>query len=93
MLFFCPIGGGTFIAGVAIAVKHAKPEVKIIGIEPEGANAMYLLLRKDKLVGIEKANTIADGLAVERPGIRPFGIARKYVDEVVVVTDEEIKKP
>jgi len=43
-------------------------------------------------VGIEKANTIADGLAVERPGARPFEIARKYVDEVVVVSDGEIKK-
>ena len=43
-------------------------------------------------MGIEKANTIADGLAVERPGVRPFEIARKYVDEVVVVTDEKIKK-
>lgn len=42
-------------------------------------------------MGIKKANTIADGLAVERPGARPFEIARKYIDEVVVVTDEEIK--
>lgn len=92
MLFFVPLGGGAFVAGVAIAVKHAKPEVKIIGVEPEGANSMYLSLKKDKLVGIEKANTIADGLAVGRPGARPFEIARKYVDEVVVVSDEEIKK-
>jgi len=91
-VIFCPIGGGAFIAGVAIAVKAIKPEVKIIGVEPEGANSMYLSLKKDKLVGIEKANTIADGLAVERPGVRPFEIARKHVDEVVVVSDEEIKK-
>jgi threonine dehydratase len=90
-VIFCPIGGGAFISGVAIAAKHSKPEVKIIGVEPEGANAMYLSLKKDKLVGIEKANTIADGLAVERPGARPFEITRKYVDEVIVVTDEEIK--
>jgi len=91
-VIFCPIGGGAFIAGVAIAVKHLKPEIKIIGVEPEGANAMYLSLKKDKLVGIEKANTIADGLAVERPGARPFEIARKYVDEVVVVSDKEIQE-
>ncbi len=91
-VIFCPIGGGAFISGVAMAVKYAKPEAKIIGVEPEGANAMYLSLKKDKLVGIEKANTIADGLAVERPGVRPFEIARKYVDEVVVVSDKEIKK-
>ena len=91
-VIFFPIGGGAFISGVAIAVKHEKPEVKIIGVEPEGANAMHLSLKKDKLVGIEKANTIADGHAVERPGVRPFEIVRKYVDEVVVVTDEEIKK-
>jgi threonine dehydratase len=91
-IIFCPIGGGAFIAGVAIAVKAIKPEVKIIGVEPEGANAMYLSFKKNKLVEIEKANTIADGLAVERPGARPFEIACKYVDEVVVVSDEEIKK-
>jgi len=91
-VIFCPIGGGLFIAGVAIAVKAIKPEVKIIGVEPEGANSMYLSLKKNKLVEIEKANTIADGLAVERPGARPFEIARKYVDEVVVVSDEDIKK-
>ena len=91
-IIFCPIGGGAFIAGVAIAVKAIKPEVKIIGVEPEGANAMYLSFKKNKLVEIEKANTIADGLAVEKPGARPFDIACKYVDEVVVVSDEEIKK-
>ena len=91
-VIFCPIGGGAFIAGVAIAVKAIKPEVKIIGVEPEGANSMNLSLKKNKLVEIEKANTIADGLATEFPGARPFEIARKYVDEVVLVSDEDIKK-
>lgn len=66
--------------------------VKIIGVEPEGANAMHLLLKKNKLVEIEKRNTIADGLIVEEPGERAFEIVRKYVDKVVVVSDEEIKK-
>ena len=91
-VIFCPIGGGAFIAGVAIAVKAIKPEVKIIGVEPEGANSMNLSLKKNKLVEIEKANTIADGLAVEKPGARPFEIVCKYVDEIVLVSDEEIKK-
>ena len=66
--------------------------VKITGVESEGANAMYLSLKKNKLVEIEKCNNIADGLAVEEPGKRAFEIVRKYVDEVVVVSDEEIKK-
>ena len=91
-VIFCPIGGGALISGVAIAAKAIKPEVKIIGVEPEGANAMYLSLKQNKLVEIEKANTIADGLASEYPGKRPFEIARKYVDEVVLVSDEDIKK-
>ena len=77
---------------MAVAVKSIKPEVKIIGVEPEGANSMYLSLKKNKLAEIEKANIIADGLAVKKPGVRPFEIACKYVDEVVVVSDEEIKK-
>lgn len=51
-----------------------------------------LFIKKEKLMGIEKANTIANGLAVEKSGVRPFEIVRKYVDEVVVVSDEEIKK-
>ena len=91
-VIFCPIGTGACIAGLAIAVKAIKPEVKIIGVEPEGANAMYLSLEKNKLVEIEKCNTVADGLAVEEPGKKAFEIVRKYVDEVVVVSDEEIKK-
>jgi len=66
--------------------------VKIIGVEPEGANAIHLSLKKNKLVEIEKCNTIADGLIVEEPGERAFEIVRKYVDEIVVVSDEEIKK-
>jgi len=86
-VIFWPIGTGAFIA-----VKIIKPEVKIIGVEPEGANAMYLSLEKNKLVEIEKCNTIVDGLAVEEPGERAFEIVRKYVDKVVVVSDEEIKK-
>jgi len=91
-VIFCPIGTGLFIAGLAIAAKAIKPEVKIIGVEPEGANAMYLSLKKNKLVEIEKCNTIADGLAVEEPGEKAFEIVRKYVDEVIVVSDKEIKK-
>ncbi len=69
-VIFCPVGTGAFIAGVAIVVKTIKPEVKIIGVEPEGAIVMYLSLKKNKLVEIEKCNTIAYGLAVEEPGER-----------------------
>jgi len=91
-VIFCPIGGGAFIAGVAIAVKTIKPKIRIIGVEPEGANATFLSFKKNKLVEIGKAKTIADGLAVERPGVKPFEIISKYVDEIFVVSDKEIKK-
>jgi threonine dehydratase len=66
--------------------------VKIIGVEPENANAMWLSLKQNSIAEKENVNTIADGLALKKPGIKPFNIVRKYVDDVVLVTENEIKK-
>ena len=89
---YCPIGGGAMISGVALAIKSKNPKVKVIGVEPENANAMWLSLQKNSITEKEDVNTIADGLALKRPGIKPFHLVREYVDEVVLVTEEQIKK-
>jgi len=89
---FCPIGGGALISGIALAIKAKNSKVKIIGVEPENANAMWLSLKQNSIAEKENVNTIADGLALKKPGIKPFDIVRKYVDDVVLVTEDEIKK-
>jgi len=89
---FCPVGGGAFISGVAMAIKEKNPRVKIIGVEPENANAMWLSLQQNKIVEKEQVNTIADGLALKKPGEKPFAIVKKYVDEIILVTEDEIEQ-
>nr|WP_242854325.1 threonine ammonia-lyase [Oxobacter pfennigii] len=85
-----PVGGGGLISGVAVAAKSIKPDIKIIGVEPEGAMAMKLSLDNDKLISLDTVKTIADGVAVKRPGDITFSIIRDYVDEIVTVTDFEV---
>ena len=89
---YCPIGGGAMISGVALAIKAKNSKVKVIGVEPENANAMWLSLKQNTITEKEDVNTIADGLALKKPGIKPFNIVREYVDEVVLVTEDQIKK-
>jgi len=89
---YCPIGGGAMISGIALAIKAKNPKVKVIGVEPENANAMWLSLKQNTITEKEDVNTIADGLALKKPGIKPFNIVREYVDEVVLVTEDQIKK-
>ena len=91
-VIFCPVGGGAFISGVALAIKEKNPRVKIIGVEPENANAMWLSLQQNRIIEKEQVNTIADGLALKKPGEKPFSIVQKYVDEIVLVSEDEIKK-
>ena len=91
-IVFCPIGSGALISGVALAIKEKNPKVKIIGVQPEKANAMWLSLQKNSIVEKEQVDTIADGLALKKPGEKPFNIVKKYVDEIVLVTENEIKK-
>ena len=82
-----PIGGGGLIAGIATAVKALRPEVQVIGVEPEGACAMKCSLEAGHVVALEKVDTIADGVAVKTPGEHTFGIIRELVDDVVTVPD------
>ena len=85
-----PIGGGGLISGIACAAKQIKPEIKIVGVEPSGAASATEALKKNKLVTMPEANTIADGTAVKRIGELNFEYIKKYVDEVVTVDDYEL---
>ncbi|WP_298835985.1 threonine ammonia-lyase [Clostridium sp.] len=85
-----PIGGGGLIAGIALAAKALKPNIKIIGVEPEGAKAMKDSIDCKKVVNLETVCTIADGVAVKKPGDLAFEIIRNYVDEIVTVSDFDI---
>jgi threonine dehydratase len=85
-----PIGGGGLISGIAMALKTLKPDVKIIGVEAEGAQSMKLSLEQKKIVPLKSIMTIADGIAIKTPKELTFSLAQQYVDEVVTVNDEEI---
>ncbi|GIM30464.1 threonine ammonia-lyase [Clostridium polyendosporum] len=85
-----PIGGGGLISGIALVAKALKPDIKIIGVEPEGAQAMKLSVDSNKLVCLDTVKTIADGVAVKVPGDINFSIIKELVDEIVTVSDFEI---
>jgi len=84
------IGGGALSSGIAIAVKEQNPKIKVYGVEPEGANAMQQSLAAGKPLQLEKVGSIADGLAPPMAGKVPFGIIKKYLDDVITVSDDEI---
>jgi threonine dehydratase len=86
----CPIGGGGLISGVATAAKAMKPDVRIYGIEPEGAPAMRKSWDAGSAQQLESVNTIADGLAPPMVGKLNYELTRKYVDDVILVDDTEI---
>lgn len=85
-----PIGGGGLISGIAIALKNLKPDVKIYGVEAEGAQSMKQSLEQNKIIPLKSIDTIADGIAVKIPGDLTFNLAKKFIDDVVTVNDEEI---
>ena len=85
-----PIGGGGLISGVAYAVKHLAPHVKVYGVQSAGAPSMYNSLKDKKIERLASVSTIADGIAVKEPGANTFELCSKYVDEVVTVNEDEI---
>lgn len=87
---FVPVGGGGLIAGVAAYVKSLYPHMKVIGVEPDDAPCMYLALKNKKRVVLDQVGIFADGVAVRQVGVEPFRIARKCVDEVIMVSTDEI---
>ncbi|MDD2816235.1 MAG: threonine ammonia-lyase, biosynthetic [Thiotrichaceae bacterium] len=87
---FIPVGGGGLIAGVAAYVKYLRPEIKIIGVEPEDAPTLHAALKAGERVILEQVGIFADGVAVRQIGKLPFEICREYVDEVILVSTDEI---
>lgn len=85
-----PIGGGGLISGIAMTVKSIRPDVRIIGVEPEGANIVKRSLEAGQVLKAEKIETIADGLAAPSAGVLTQSIIQHYVDDVVLVTEDEI---
>ena len=85
-----PIGGGGLIAGVACAIKHLKPSCRVIGVQAEGAASMYDSRRAGQQITLPSVSTIADGIAVKRPGDLTFALCQQYVDEIVTVRDDEV---
>ncbi len=87
---FVPVGGGGLLAGIAAYVKALYPKIKVIGVEPTDAACLHAALKHNKRVVLDQVGIFADGVAVRQVGKEPFRIARELVDEVVLVTTDEI---
>lgn len=85
-----PIGGGGLCTGVSTLAKLLNPKIKVIGVEPAGANCMQASLKEGKVVGLPQVNTIADGTAVKRPGEKLFPYIQENMDGIIAIEDSEL---
>lgn len=85
-----PVGGGGLCTGVSTLAKLLNPKIRIIGVEPAGANCMQESLSQGKVVGLPVINTIADGTAVKRPGEKLFPYIQQNVDDIITIEDSEL---
>ena len=85
-----PIGGGGLIAGIAFAIKSLRPNVKVYGVQAAGAPSMFQSVKNGEIGTLSSVSTIADGIAVKRPGDLTYEIVSKYVDDIATVTEDEI---
>lgn len=85
-----PVSSGGLAAGVAAAVKQRRPEVKVIGVQPERANAAYVSRRLGRPTAIDYWDSIADGLSAVRPGEYPFAHLQRYLDDIVLISEQDI---
>ncbi|WP_124067434.1 threonine ammonia-lyase [Clostridium sp. E02] len=85
-----PIGGGGLCTGVSTLAKMLNPKIKVIGVEPAGANCMQESIRQGKVVSLPDVNTIADGTAVKCPGDKLFSYIQENVDEIITIEDSEL---
>ena len=85
-----PIGGGGLISGIAYTIKMIKPDVKVYGVQAQGAPSMLQSVKNQQIEELDGVSTIADGIAVKKPGSLTFDICSKYVDDIVTVSDDEI---
>ena len=87
---FVPVGGGGLIAGIAAYVKYLRPEVKVIGVEPDDSNCLQAAMAAGERVVLSQVGLFADGVAVAQIGQHTFDICKRYVDEVITVSTDEI---
>ncbi len=87
---FVPVGGGGLIAGISAYIKYLYPEIKIIGVEPDDAGSLYHALKAQERVVLDQVGIFADGVAVKQVGEETFRVARKCVDDVILVGADEI---
>lgn len=87
---FIPVGGGGLIAGVSCYIKYLRPDIKIIGVEPQDSACLHAALAAGERVILDQVGLFADGVAVKQIGEETFRLAREYVDEVITVTTDEI---
>ncbi|MCI2132540.1 MAG: threonine ammonia-lyase [Lachnospiraceae bacterium] len=85
-----PVGGGGLATGISTLTKMLNPKIKVIGVEPAGANCLQASLEKGEVMTLPSVNTIADGTAVKRPGEKIFPYLQKNLDDVITVSDEEL---
>jgi threonine dehydratase len=86
-----PIGGGGLIAGIAVAIKSQRPNIRIVGVEPEGAAAMWRSHAAGHPLRLDHVQTIADGLSAPYAGHLTYALVEQYVDDLVLVTDADIR--
>jgi threonine dehydratase len=87
-----PIGGGGLISGIATAIKNLNPQAQVFGVEPERASSMYQSIKKGKITHLSDTTSIADGLATREPGKLTFDCVRRYVNEILLVSEKEIER-
>ncbi|MDF1616460.1 threonine ammonia-lyase [Petrocella sp. FN5] len=85
-----PIGGGGLISGIACAIKEINPKIRVIGVEPKGAQTLNYSMQNNCVSELTAVSTIAEGVAVKRPGELTFSMVKNYVDEIVVVSDVDV---
>lgn len=89
-IILCPIGGGGLISGIALYAKEVNPDIRIIGVQAEGANAMQRSFKAGKLQKLDSVNTMAEGIAVKKPGELTFNLVQQYVDDIITVSDNAL---
>ncbi|PAB59833.1 threonine ammonia-lyase [Anaeromicrobium sediminis] len=87
-----PIGGGGLISGISLAIKSINPNIRVIGVEPEGATTLKTSLMNGKVTELDRVQTIADGVAVKKCGDKTYDIIKDYVDDIITVSDYELMK-
>ena len=85
-----PIGGGGLISGIAYTAKQIRPSIKIYGVQAAGAPSMYNSVKDGEIERLSSVSTVADGIAVKKPGENTYALVKEYVDEIALVTDDEV---